>query len=121
MINTFDDVSKGKTNLNLKFKKNLKILAGDDGSEKGKSAADVVGEPNSILFLENLPEATNEAMLGVLFQQFPGFKEARLVPGKPGIAFIEFESELQSGVALSGLQGFKVTPQNAMRIIYAKR
>jgi hypothetical protein len=35
-----------------------------------------VGEPNSILFLENLPEATNEAMLGVLFQQFPG-KENR--------------------------------------------
>jgi U2 small nuclear ribonucleoprotein B'' len=48
------------------------------GGEKAKPSAAApaseVGEPNSILFLENLPEATNEAMLGVLFQQFPGKK-----------------------------------------------
>lgn len=43
------------------------------------------------------------------------------MPGKPGIAFIEFETDLQAGVALSGLQGFKVTPQHAVSIIYAKR
>ncbi|KAL4517540.1 hypothetical protein Ndes2437B_g06767 [Nannochloris sp. 'desiccata'] len=102
-----------------------KNISKEEGGEKPKpsaaASASDVGEPNSILFLENLPEATNEAMLGVLFQQFPGYKEARLVPGKPGIAFIEFESELQSGVALSGLQGFKITPQHSMRIIYAKR
>lgn len=90
------------------------------GAAGAASAADV-GEPNSILFLENLPDATNEAMLGVLFSQFPGYKEARMVPAKPGIAFVEFESELQSGVALAGLQGFKITPQHSMRIIYAKR
>jgi U2 small nuclear ribonucleoprotein B'' len=31
-----------------------------------------VGEPNSILFIENLPEATTADMLAVLFKQFPG-------------------------------------------------
>ena len=33
--------------------------------------------PNKILFVENLPEGTNEAMLTMLFQQFPGFVEVR--------------------------------------------
>jgi len=77
--------------------------------------------PNQILFIENLPEAVNEMMLSMLFQQFPGFKEVRLVPGKTGIAFVEFESEMQSGVAMSGLQNFKITPTNLMKITYAKR
>jgi len=77
--------------------------------------------PNQILFIENLPEAVNEMMLSMLFQQFPGFKEVRLVPGKSGIAFVEFESEMQSGVAMSGLQNFKITPTNLMKITYAKR
>ena len=83
-------------------------------------------------------------MLSMLFQQFPGFKEVRLVPGKGGIAFVEFDSEMQaheitrghvrsheitrdrlrhtqSGVAMNGLQKFKITPTNLMKISYAKR
>jgi len=85
------------------------------------ASAAVANMPNQILFVENLPEAVNEMMLSMLFQQFPGFKEVRLVPGKTGIAFVEFESEMQSGVAMSGLQNFKITPTNLMKITYAKR
>eukprot|EP00967_Tisochrysis_lutea_P046807 scaffold56965_cov25-Tisochrysis_lutea.AAC.1 len=77
--------------------------------------------PNQILFVEELPDQVNELMLSMLFQQFPGFKEVRLVPGKSGLAFVEFESELQAGVAMNGLQGFKITPTNLMKITYAKR
>ncbi len=44
-----------------------------------------------------------------------------MVEAKPGIAFVEFESELQSGVALSGLVGFKITPQHVMAVTYAKQ
>ena len=77
--------------------------------------------PNQILLVENLPEQVNEMMLSMLFQQFPGFKEVRLVPGKAGIAFVEFGSDAQAGVAMAGLQGFKVTPTNLMKITYAKR
>jgi len=80
-----------------------------------------VAMPNQILFVENLPDQVNEMMLSMLFQQFPGFKEVRLVPGKSGIAFVEFENEVQSGVAMNGLQGFKITPTNLMKITYAKR
>uniref|UniRef100_A0A672HT99 Small nuclear ribonucleoprotein polypeptide B2 n=1 Tax=Salarias fasciatus TaxID=181472 RepID=A0A672HT99_SALFA len=77
--------------------------------------------PNYILFLSNLPEETNEMMLSMLFNQFPGFKEVRLVPGKHDIAFVEFEGETQAGVAKDALQGFRITATCAMKITYAKK
>ncbi|XP_014749432.1 PREDICTED: U2 small nuclear ribonucleoprotein B'' [Sturnus vulgaris] len=77
--------------------------------------------PNFILFLNNLPEETNEMMLSMLFNQFPGFKEVRLVPGRHDIAFVEFENENQAGAARDALQGFKITPSHAMKITYAKK
>jgi len=77
--------------------------------------------PHYILFLTNLPEETNEMMLSMLFNQFPGFKEVRLVPGRHDIAFVEFETEVQSGAARDALQGFKITPNNAMKISFAKK
>ena len=83
--------------------------------------APAVAGPNPILFVENLPTEVNEMMLSMLFQQFPGYKEVRLVPGKAGIAFVEFEDDNQSGAAMRGLQGFKITPQNLMQVSFAKR
>uniref|UniRef100_A0A7N5ZUF3 RRM domain-containing protein n=1 Tax=Anabas testudineus TaxID=64144 RepID=A0A7N5ZUF3_ANATE len=77
--------------------------------------------PNYILFLSNLPEETNEMMLSMLFNQFPGFKEVRLVPGKHDIAFVEFESDTQAGVAKDALQGFRITATCAMKVTYAKK
>lgn len=55
------------------------------------------------------------------FCRFPGFKEVRLVPGRSDIAFVEFENEVLSSEARHSLQGFKITPSNAMRIAYAKK
>ncbi|KAM9769732.1 U2 small nuclear ribonucleoprotein B'' isoform 1-T3 [Menidia menidia] len=77
--------------------------------------------PNYILFLNNLPEETNEMMLSMLFNQFPGFREVRLVPGKSDIAFVEFEGDAQAGVAKDALQGFRITATCAMRVSYAKK
>ncbi|PVD33693.1 hypothetical protein C0Q70_04953 [Pomacea canaliculata] len=77
--------------------------------------------PNQILFITNLPEETNELMLSMLFNQFPGFKEVRLVPGRHDIAFVEFETDMQAGAAKDALQGFKITPSNAMKITFAKK
>jgi len=53
--------------------------------------------------------------------RFPGFKEVRLVPGRHDIAFVEFEKESQSTTAKEALQGFKITPTNAMKITFAKK
>ena len=77
--------------------------------------------PNQILFLTNLPEETTEMMLSMLFNQFPGFKEVRLVPGRHDIAFVEFENEHQSATARDALQGFKITPSASMKISFAKK
>jgi len=77
--------------------------------------------PHHILFLTNLPEETNEMMLSMLFNQFPGFKEVRLVPGRHDIAFVEFENEGQASAAREALQGFKITPTHAMKISFAKK
>jgi len=77
--------------------------------------------PNQILFLTNLPQETNEMMLSMLFNQFPGFKEVRLVPGRHDIAFVEFENEIQSSAGRDALQGFKITPTTAMKISFAKK
>lgn len=77
--------------------------------------------PNQILFLTNLPDETSEMMLSMLFTQFPGFKEVRLVPGRHDIAFVEFENEMQSAAAKDALQGFKITPTHSMKIAFAKK
>ncbi|KAK3740798.1 hypothetical protein QZH41_010081 [Actinostola sp. cb2023] len=77
--------------------------------------------PNNILFLTNLPQETTKMMLSMLFNQFPGFKEVRLVPGRSDFAFVEFENEVQAGTAKDALQGFRITPNNAMNISFAKK
>jgi U1 small nuclear ribonucleoprotein A len=58
-------------------------------------------------------------MLSMLFNQFPGFKEVRLV--RHDIAFVEFDNEVQAGAARDALQGFKITQNNAMKISLAKK
>ncbi|KAL3850553.1 hypothetical protein ACJIZ3_012435 [Penstemon smallii] len=78
-------------------------------------------DPNNILFIQNLPYETNSMMLELLFKQYPGFREVRMVEAKPGIAFVEFEDDTQSSVAMQDLQGFKITAQNPMAITYAKK
>ncbi|TMW87797.1 hypothetical protein EJD97_019461 [Solanum chilense] len=77
--------------------------------------------PNSILFVQNLPHQSTPMMLQMLFCQYPGFKEVRMVEAKPGIAFIEYGDEMQSTVAMQALQGFKITADNPMLITYAKK
>nr|ACO15476.1 U1 small nuclear ribonucleoprotein A [Caligus clemensi] len=93
----------------------LCALAGANAAHPGEAP------PNQILFLTNLPDETNEMMLSMLFNQFPGFKEVRLVPNRHDIAFVEFENEVQSAAARESLQGFKITPNASMKISFAKK
>ena len=70
---------------------------------------------------QGLPESIEASVLKALFVQFPGFREVRLIEARPGIAFVEFDNEMQAGVALAGLQSFKVDEDHTMVITYAKR
>jgi hypothetical protein len=47
--------------------------------------------------------------------------QVRMVEARPGIAFIEFDSDLSATTAMSGLQNFKITPDRAMLLSYAKQ
>eukprot|EP00093_Oithona_nana_P004262 04262.XXX_49978_49290_1 [CDS] Oithona nana genome sequencing. len=113
---TFQERPKKAPTESKKAKKRAaKAEAAAQGRQGGEAPA------NQILFLTNLPEETNETMLSMLFNQFPGFKEVRLVPGRHDIAFVEFENELQSAAARDALQGFKITPTASMKISFAKK
>ncbi|KAL7036686.1 hypothetical protein ACKWTF_008899 [Chironomus riparius] len=92
-----------------------------DPAQAAINSSNIEQPPNQILFLTNLPDETNEMMLSMLFNQFPGFKEVRLVPGRHDIAFVEFATEIQSGAAREALNGFKITPTHSMKISFAKK
>jgi len=77
--------------------------------------------PHRRLFVTNLPPATTDAMLSMLFEQFPGFQKAATVPQKPGIAFVDFATEGEAGAARAGLQGFVVQEGHPMRVAFARR
>ena len=59
----------------------------------GAIVADEYLPPNKILFLQNLPEEYDVDGLTTIFGRFEGFREVRLVPGRKGIAFVEYENE----------------------------
>jgi len=132
MKGTFQERPKrpaGESKAKSKKKKVAGVVGGAVAGGAGQADNSVVAAniamhdapPNQILFLTSLPEETNEMMLSMLFNQFPGFKEVRLVPGRHDIAFVEFENEIQSAAARDALQGFKITPNAAMKISFAKK
>lgn len=90
------------------------------GAAPGAAPSAPGEQPSNVLFVENLPPEVNEMMLTMLFRQYPGFQEARLIKGR-NVAFIEYSDELQAGIAQHGLQGFMVTPDMALKISYAKQ
>ncbi len=95
------------------------------GAAKGKAAAATAAAPvadaTRTLFIENLPNEANEGMLLLVFQRFPGLKEVRMVPHKPGMAFVEYDNDEGAAAALAGLQGFKLATDKPMMLSYAKQ
>ncbi len=75
----------------------IKAARGTGLKSTSSSAAAVIPDeylpPNKILFVQNLPEEYDIDSLTAIFGRFEGFKEVRLVPGRKGIAFIEYEAE----------------------------
>ena len=74
--------------------------------------------PSNILMLQNVPTEVTELMLSILFRQFDGFKEARLAIN--GIAFVEFYKINQASTAMDKMQGFQITEDKVLKIMFAK-
>uniref|UniRef100_A0A6B2LHK8 RRM domain-containing protein n=1 Tax=Arcella intermedia TaxID=1963864 RepID=A0A6B2LHK8_9EUKA len=92
----------------------------DDDHRPQQRGSRTQAPPNKTLFVQNLPEDCTDQLLIGLFQQFPGFHEVRLVPAKK-VAFVEFTTELQSTVAMSELQGYRITHDHPLQISFQKR
>jgi len=86
------------------------------------AVAPVVYEiPNNILFIQNLPSDATKQSVSLLFQQYPGFKEVRLVPGKKDLAFIEYDNEQYAAIAKQNLNGYQMSESNAIKVSFAKK
>jgi U2 small nuclear ribonucleoprotein B'' len=76
--------------------------------------------PNNTLFVENLPADITESILRAVFSKYNGFKEVRFFAGK-GIAFVEYDNEINAGGALIGLNGLNLTADCTLQISFAKK
>ncbi|CAJ0871308.1 1542_t:CDS:2, partial [Entrophospora sp. SA101] len=85
----------------------------EEGVFDNKRAAN--GEAFKESEFDSLEVNVTDEMLSFLFQQYPGFKEVRLVPGKSDIAFVEYEADHQAAVAKDVLNGFKITHDKEMK------
>ncbi|KAJ5690264.1 hypothetical protein N7462_004656 [Penicillium macrosclerotiorum] len=91
----------------------------------GTTAAVVPDEylpPNKILFLRDLPDDATQEGLSAVFSRFEGFQEVRLVPGRKGIAFVEYESESGAISAKEATSGMAMGEQNKpIRVTYQRQ
>ncbi|KAI6209714.1 hypothetical protein M3Y96_00250000 [Aphelenchoides besseyi] len=116
-------VAREKKNIPLPKKKTVEAArkpktttAGGDKPDQRSNA-----QPNKILFVTNLPDDSNETMIRQVFEQFSGLKDIRLIPNRPDIAFIEFDSEAEATTTKKALNNFKVAPSHAIRVEYANK
>jgi U2 small nuclear ribonucleoprotein B'' len=76
--------------------------------------------PNKILFLQNVPESYDVDALTAIFGRFDGFREIRLVPGRRGIAFVEYESEQGAITAKENTSGM-LLEEKALKVTYQRQ
>ncbi|KAI9608584.1 hypothetical protein H4Q26_004767 [Puccinia striiformis f. sp. tritici PST-130] len=53
--------------------------------------------------------------------RYPGFQSVRLVPGRTGIAFVQYDTAAQSDMAKAALDGFQLAPTVVMKVSFARR
>lgn len=77
--------------------------------------------PNKVLFIQQLPPGTTEDALSQVYSRSPGFVEVRSVPGRPDLAFIEFESEAQAAAARNATDNYEIVRGAHIRVTFARR
>lgn len=75
--------------------------------------------PSSLLLARNLPTECNDMMLAMLFRQYAGYKEVKMIG--EGNATIEFGTENEATSALKGLNGFKLTTSSTLDLTYGQQ
>ncbi len=76
--------------------------------------------PNKILFLQNVPEDYSVEDLTGIFGRFESFREIRLVPGRRGIAFVEYDDEQGAIAAKENTAGMALKDRN-LKVTYQRQ
>ncbi|KAJ4300261.1 hypothetical protein N0V88_002933 [Collariella sp. IMI 366227] len=78
--------------------------------------------PNRILFVQNLPDDFDKEALTGIFGRFEGFREVRMVPGRSGIAFVEYEAESGAITAKENTAGMPLkNGEKIMKVTYQRQ
>ena len=78
--------------------------------------------PNKILFVQNLPDEYGVESLTAIFARFEGFREVRLVPGRKGIAFVEYNAETGAISAKESTSGMSLGGDaKPMKVVYQRQ
>jgi RNA recognition motif-containing protein len=78
--------------------------------------------PNRILFVQNLPDNYDVNALSSIFGRFEGFREVRMVPGRKGIAFVEYEAEAGAITAKENTAGMALNDgEKTMKVTYQRQ
>lgn len=91
----------------------------DSGGAKKPGGVQASSTPSSLLLAKDLPSECNDMMLAMLFRQYSGYKEVKLLGG--GMVTIEFGTENEATLALKGLNGFKLTTSASLDLTYGER
>ncbi|KAJ6443106.1 RNA recognition motif domain-containingprotein [Purpureocillium lavendulum] len=90
----------------------------------GASAPNVVPDeylpPNKTLFLQNVPDEYDVEALTAVFGRFEGLREIRLVPGRRGIAFVEYEGE-QGAIAAKESTAGMTLGDRTVKVTYQRQ
>ncbi|KAI1074628.1 RNA recognition domain-containing protein [Whalleya microplaca] len=78
--------------------------------------------PNKTLFVQNVPDDYDIDALTGIFGRFEGFREVRLVPGRKGIAFVEYEAEAGAITAKENTAGMALGDGNKfIKVTYQRQ
>lgn len=78
--------------------------------------------PNRILFVQNLPDDFDKEALTAIFGRFEGFREVRMVPGRSGIAFVEYDAEAGAITAKENTAGMPLKDgEKTMKVTYQRQ
>ncbi|KAG6000751.1 hypothetical protein E4U21_005033 [Claviceps maximensis] len=90
----------------------------------GSLASQVVPDeylpPNKILFLQQIPEEYDLDALSSIYRRFEGFREIRFVPGRRGLAFVEYDGEQAAIAARESTSGMKLG-ESFLKVSYQRQ
>lgn len=90
----------------------------------GATASNVIPDeylpPNRTLFLQNIPDEYDVEALTAIFCRFDGLREIRLVPGRRGIAFVEYEAEQGAITAKENTAGMTLG-EKTIKVTYQRQ